>query len=135
VYEAAAQRRFATARVATLGTIGAADRPHLVPVTFVVEGAMLWSAVDAKPKRSVHLRRHANIAAHPLVSLLAHGWEEDWSALWWVRVDGVARVSDEPATVERAIRLLHRKYPQYNDIGVGGPVIEVVINTWRGWHA
>jgi PPOX class probable F420-dependent enzyme len=130
-----ARERFVAARVATLATVDASGGPHLVPVTFAVEGDTVWSAVDGKPKRVTRLRRHENIRSRPGVSLLVQHWEEDWSRLWWVRADGLARVSADPTTVEHAVGLLRRKYDQYRTVGAGGPVIEVTVRTWRGWSA
>lgn len=129
----AARARFAAARVATLATVDGAGAPHVVPVTFAVDGDTVLSAVDAKPKRHVALRRLDNIRANPRVSLLAQHWDEDWSALWWVRADGIAVVTDAPSTVERAVRLLRDKYPQYADVDVHGPVIAVAVHAWRAW--
>lgn len=129
-----ARRLFAGARVATLGSLTAAGDPHLVPVTFAVDGDTVWTAVDAKPKRAGSLRRHENIRRRPGVSLLAQEWDEDWSRLWWVRADGSAVVTDEPAAVARAVGLLRTKYRQYAEVRVGGPVIEVTISSWRGWR-
>lgn len=134
---ASARHRFAAARVATLGTVDASGAPHLVPVTFAVHGATLWTAVDGKPKRGRVLRRHANVRAEPRVSLLVQRWDENWSLLWWVRVDGLATVTDVPTTVHRAVALLRAKYDQYGSgaVAIGGPVIEVAIQAWRGWAA
>ena len=132
---AEARRRFAGARVATLATVDSTGGPHLVPVTFAVEGDTVWSAVDGKPKRSAKLHRLANIRAEPRVSLLVQHWAEDWTALWWVRVDGTATLDDRPSTVRHVADLLRGKYTQYGDVAVGGPVIEVAVSTWRGWLA
>jgi PPOX class probable F420-dependent enzyme len=133
--EQEARRRFSAARVAVLATADAAGTPHLVPVTFAVAGDTVWTAVDDKPKRNRRLRRHDNIRAQPRVSLLVQHWSEDWSRLWWVRADGLALVTTEPSTVDRVTGLLRQKYPQYQEIPVGGPVIEVAVHTWRGWPA
>jgi PPOX class probable F420-dependent enzyme len=130
-----ARLRFAAARVATLATVDGAGAPHLVPVTFAVDGDTVVSAVDAKPKRRVALRRLDNIRADPRVSLLVQHWDEDWSALWWVRADGLATVTDAPSAVDRAVGLLREKYPQYGTVGVHGPVIEVAVHAWREWSA
>jgi PPOX class probable F420-dependent enzyme len=135
VIPAEARERFAAARVATLATVDSSGAPHLVPVTFVVDGDTVWTAVDGKPKRAVWLRRHENVRSHPAVSLLVQHWDEDWSRLWWVRAGGTARVTEDPSTVERAVARLRRKYEQYQTVGVGGPVIEVAVQTWRGWAA
>src|SRR4051812_49360507 len=89
-----ARRRFAAARVARLATADADGRPHLVPLVFVVAGETIYSAVDAKPKRTTALRRLANVAANPRVAALVDHYDEDWAALWWVRADGTGRVLD-----------------------------------------
>jgi PPOX class probable F420-dependent enzyme len=132
-----ARARFAAAHVARLATVGAEGRPHLVPVVFAVDGDTVYSAVDdAKPKATLRLRRLANIAANPAVSLLADHYEDDWSALWWVRADGTARVI-EPAEPEaaRARELLAARYEQYRAAPPPGPVIAVAVERWSGWSA
>jgi PPOX class probable F420-dependent enzyme len=125
--------RFAAARVAVLSSVTAQGTPHLVPVTFALTGDTLWTATDGKPKRGTRLRRHTNIATQPRVSLLVSHWDEDWTRLWWVRADGLATVTEQPATVAYAVDLLRRKYPQYKRVAVGAPVIEVMITDWHGW--
>jgi len=130
-----ARELFAEARVATLATVDGSGGPHLVPVTFALAGDTVWTAVDAKRKRTTRLRRLDNIARDPRVSLLAQHWDEDWSALWWVRADGLAAVSDDPAVVARVAELLRARYPQYRDVEVTGPVIDVTVHGWRGWRA
>jgi PPOX class probable F420-dependent enzyme len=130
-----ARRRFGDARVAVLATVDPTPAPHVVPVTFVVDGDTVWTAVDGKPKRSTRLRRLANIRANPRTSLLVQHWDEDWRLLWWVRVDGTAVITDDPDTLDRVVRLLRRKYDQYDDVSVDGPVIEITVHDWRGWSA
>ena len=49
--EAECRSAFAVARVARLATADADGQPHLVPVTFAVNGDHVFFAVDAKPKR------------------------------------------------------------------------------------
>jgi PPOX class probable F420-dependent enzyme len=89
-----ARQRFAAAGVARLATADAAGRPHIVPVTFAVDGDVVYSAVDAKPKRSTALKRLANVAANPAVALLVDHYADDWNELWWVRAYGTGRVVD-----------------------------------------
>jgi PPOX class probable F420-dependent enzyme len=129
-----ARARFAAARVARLATADAAGRPHLVPIAFAVAGDTIYSAVDAKPKRTLALRRLANVRANPAVSLLVDHWdEEDWSRLWWVRADGRGRVlapADEEA--RRAIELLRERYPRQR---AAGEVLAVAVERWSGWTA
>jgi PPOX class probable F420-dependent enzyme len=132
---AEARRLFTGARVAVLATVDPSGRPHLVPITFVVDGDRVWTAVDGKSKRTTQLRRHANIRANPAVSLLAQHWDEDWSCLWWVRADGIATISETGPAVDRVAGLLRSKYHQYQSVDVSGPVVAVTVRTWRGWTA
>jgi PPOX class probable F420-dependent enzyme len=130
-----ARARFAAARVARLATADAAGRPHLVPICFAVAGDTVYSAVDeVKPKATRRLRRLANVAANPAVSLLADHYDEDWSALWWVRADGDARVV-EAEQASAAVELLARRYAQYRESPPEGPVVAVAVERWSGWSA
>jgi PPOX class probable F420-dependent enzyme len=137
VTAAEARRLFAAARVARLATAGPSGRPHLVPVVFAVAGDNVFSAVDAKPKRTTRLRRLANVRENPRVALLADHYDDsDWSALWWVRADGAARVLEgDDAEARRAIALLVERYPQYRERPPAGPVLAVRVERWSGWHA
>jgi PPOX class probable F420-dependent enzyme len=128
-------RHFDQARVARLATVGSGARqPHLVPVTFARRGDTLVTAVDHKPKRTRALRRLANIAANPLVSVLVDHYEEDWTRLWWARADGTARVV-EAATEPDALAALVSRYPQYAERAPDGPLIVISVARWTGWSA
>jgi PPOX class probable F420-dependent enzyme len=132
--EAAARERFAAARVARLATASADARPHLVPIVFTVAGDVVYTAVDAKPKTTVALRRLANLEANPQVAVLADHYEDDWTRLWWVRADGSARlaVGDEART---ALRLLTARYSIYETDPPPGPVLAIDVRRWSGWQA
>lgn len=131
----AARERLSEARVARLATVAANGRPHLVPVVFAFENDTVFFAVDAKPKRTTRLRRLRNIAANPAVSLLADHYEEDWTRLWWVRVDGLARVVEDAEQARRAIDLLVTRYPQYRQARPPGPVVAIAVQSITGWAA
>jgi len=129
-------RRLATAApVARLATVDADGRPHLVPCCFALEGDVAYSVVDHKPKRTAALRRLDNIAANPGVCLLVDHYDDDWSALWWVRFDGTARVVIEGPEHERAITRLMAKYPQYRATPPSGAVVAIDVTTVRSWSA
>lgn len=131
-----ARRRFVTARVARLATADAAGVPHVVPIVFAVEGDRVYSAVDAKPKRTRALRRLANIAVNPNVAVLVDHYADDWSTLWWARGDGLARVVGRDASDgEHAIALLTARYAQYVTDPPAGPVIVIDVWRWSGWSA
>jgi PPOX class probable F420-dependent enzyme len=129
------RERVGAARVGRLATIGGDGRPHLVPICFVLEGDVLYSAVDEKPKRSRRLKRLENIRARPEVAVIVDHYEEDWTRLWWVRLDGTARVLDAGPEREHALALLREKYEQYREQPPTGPVIAVRVERSRGWPA
>jgi PPOX class probable F420-dependent enzyme len=125
--------RVREARVGRLGTVRRDGRPHLVPVCFVLVGDVVYSAVDHKPKRSVRLRRLANLRANPAACLLVDGYDEDWARLWWVRVDGTGQVLEAPP--DEALAALAAKYPQYAAHTPAGPTIALTVDRWSGWAA
>lgn len=127
--------RFASASVARLGTVRPDGRPHLVPVCFALDGDVVVSVVDDKPKRSMQLRRLDNVRAYPAVSLLVDHYDDDWTQLWWVRVDGTARVLEAGTEHARAIDLLVAKYAQYRGLRPAGPVLVIAVEAWRVWSA
>ena len=127
--------RFAGASVASLATTRESGSPHLVPITFAVDGETVYSMVDRKPKTTSALQRLANIAANPQVSLHVDHYEDDWTRLLWVRLDGTAIVSDDASTLTTARNLLQSKYPQYENQAPDGPAISIAITgvTWWEW--
>lgn len=160
--EEAARERFAAARVARLGTVGHDGRPHLVPVTFALDRRgrrdtgpddssgpddgssqedssspkgtyLVYIAIDHKPKTTTNLRRLRNIRENPSVALLADHYDEDWRQLWWVRVDGLARIVEAGQHREHPLDVLARKYPQYQSTRPAGPVIVISAERFTGW--
>ena len=130
-----ARRRLADSPVALLATVTPDGRPHAVPVCFALDGDVVFFAVDHKPKRTRQLQRLRNIAANPSVALLVEHYEHDWDRLWWVRVDGSARVLDEGERSRRAVELLTDRYPQYRDHPPEGPVVEITVDRISSWSA
>jgi PPOX class probable F420-dependent enzyme len=109
--------------VARLATLTPEGRPHQVPIVFARVNGHLWSPIDAKPKAPVELARVRHLRANPAASLLLDDYGEDWSRLWWLRVDATARVI-EPAALAAdpeaaaAVAALRAKYPQYRSLAV-----------------
>jgi PPOX class probable F420-dependent enzyme len=128
------------ARVARLGTVGADGTPHLVPCVFaLLAGDRFVTAIDWKPKApkaAGDLVRIRNVRRAGVASAVVDHYDEDWSALWWVRVDGPARVA-EPGTDENAeaVAALVARYDQYRDRPPEGPAIVVDVERWRSWSA
>ena len=133
--------RFTRSPIARLATVTPDGMPHVVPVVFAVDSDSLgnhdvmYTAVDAKPKTTLRLRRLANIESNPQVSLLVDHYADDWTRLWWVRADGVARIHSGGEALDTGCRLLRAKYPQYQSVPLHGPVIAVTVRRWSSWHA
>lgn len=128
-----AWRMFASAHRAILGTSAPGRGVHLVPVVFTpVDQSRIVIAIDAKPKRTRQLRRLENIDRDDRVSLIVDHYADDWSTLWWVRVDGVAAVVDQ---VDDVVSSLHReRHPQAAG-HVLGPWIDIAVSAVSGWRA
>jgi len=129
------RRRVGGARVARLATVDADGSPHVVPICFALAGETLYTAVDRKPKRSPRLKRLENVRQNPRVEVVVDHYEEEWSALWWVRLRGRGRDLDHGDERDRALALLAGKYPQYRAEPPPGPVLAVELDGWSGWHA
>jgi PPOX class probable F420-dependent enzyme len=127
-------------RVARLGTADRDGRPLVVPVCYALDDVTgrLYSAIDAKPKRTRDLRRLRNIAENPRGSVLVDHWDEDWSRLAWVMVEGRAETVTGGPDLARALGLLLDKYPQYRAMAldrVATAAIVVRPDRVRHWRA
>jgi PPOX class probable F420-dependent enzyme len=125
-------------RVARLGTADATGQPHVVPICYAFDGATFFSAVDAKPKRTpaAGLRRVRNIRENPRVSIVVDEYDEDWSRLRYVIVQGEARILTAGAAYRRGVELLLEKYPQYATLPLDrevGTMIAVTPDRMAHW--
>ena len=134
---ATARRRVTRANVARLATVRPDGSPRVAPCWFVLDGDVLYTAVDdLKPKSTLALGRIDDVRATERVSLLVDQDDRDWSKLWWERLDGRARVVDpETEAQERrgALELLAAKYPPYRDHPPPGAVVAVRVERWTTW--
>lgn len=110
------REKLEAARIARLATVDAEQRPHVIPICFVWDGSVFYSAIDRKPKRvaPTRLARVKNIQQTRHVALLVDEYNEDWTCLWYVLVRGEAKLVPASAEHERAIQCLRAKYPQYD---------------------
>jgi PPOX class probable F420-dependent enzyme len=125
----------AAARVARLATLRADGTARLVPITFVLLDGLVCSAVDeVKPKRSTRLARLDDVRRDPRASVIVDHYAEDWSRLWWVRIDGEAAVHEGGELADRARAALAAKYPPYAAAPPTGPVVVLTPRRWAGWR-
>ncbi len=128
------------ARVARLATADPEGVPHSVPLCFWFDGAHFYFAIDEKPKRArgTRIKRMRNIAGNPRVALLIDHYEEDWAALAYVLVHGVAQIVEEPKEYMLALRNLRDKYTQYRAMTLNperNPIVRIEPVRVHAWGA
>jgi PPOX class probable F420-dependent enzyme len=129
--------------IARLATSDARGRPALQPIVFVRAAGQLWTPIDGKPKRAGEPARVRHVTLNPRVELLLDDYDADWTRLWWLRVEGDARVA-RPPDPERdpdfapVLAALRAKYPQYAGVPVlrDPPTLLAIRPTrLRSWRA
>ena len=128
-----------SARVAHLATADQYSRPHVVPIVFVWADGRLYFPLDRKPKREDDwhmLRRVRNIETNGRVSIVVDHYDEDWTKLAWVLLEGVATILETGAERDDAAKRLTQKYAQYKDTALDGrPVVRVMIERTVQWRS
>jgi len=129
----------AEARVGRLGTADAAGQPLVVPICYAFDGESLFSAIDAKPKTPGPrgLKRIRNLQENPKVSVVIDRYDDDWTQLRYVIIQGRAQLLTEGGDFARGVDLLLAKYPQYRDMGLNrdsGLMIKVKPDRVMQWH-
>jgi PPOX class probable F420-dependent enzyme len=128
--------RVGTARVARLATLRPDGTARLVPITFVLLDGLVCSAVDeVKPKRSTRLARLDDVRRDPRAAVLVDAYVEDWTQLWWVRIDGTAEIHESGELATSARAALAGKYPPYAAAPPQGAVLVLSPDRWAGWTA
>src|SRR3989442_7241211 len=111
------------ARVAHLATADPAGRPHVMPVCFVHVDGFIYTPLDLKPKRTSdprRLRRVRNIVANGRAALVVDRYDEDWSRLAYVFVEGEATLVADAEEERRAVDALKAKHGQYPTVPIVG---------------
>ena len=136
---AAAVELLGTARVAHLATSDQYARPHNVPIVFVWREGILYTPLDRKPKREDDwhaLRRVRNIETNGRVAVVVDRYDEDWSRLAWVLLEGVATILESGDERDAAAAMLREKYAQYETLSLEGrPIVRVAVERSAEWSS
>ena len=119
-----------------LATADAHGRPYVVPFCFVCDGGQIYSVLDAKPKSAElrRLRRVRNILDNPRVSMVIDHYDPDWSKLWYLLVQGTAKLLEPGQEHASALGKLRAKYPQYRQMDLDdNPMIRISPERVTGW--
>jgi PPOX class probable F420-dependent enzyme len=114
---------------------------QIVPIVFAYAAGRIYFPIDQKPKTTTtKLRRLENISKNPHVTLLIDDYSEDWRKLSYVLIYAVARLLSTSQKEEKrlALKLLKKKYPQYQDnhlLPPTSPVVSMRIGRIVTWSA
>jgi PPOX class probable F420-dependent enzyme len=129
-----AQELIDGARVGRLGLIDDAGRPRVLPVTYAVHDAVIWTAVDRKPKRPGEPARVRWLRRRPDAALTVDRYSDDWDELAWVQVLGPVELLDV-ADAPDAVAALAAKYAPYRDEPPPGPLLRLAPQRFVCWQA
>lgn len=119
------------ARTGALATTYPDGRPHVVPISAVLDLDRLVFATESDTQKV------RNIDADPNVAICFEEYHEDWLQLKQVIVHGEAYMLDAGFEFERDRTLLYEKFPQYESsspIEEGSSVIvEVRVDRVVSW--
>ncbi len=125
-------------RVARLGTLAKDGQPHLVPVCYAFVDGDFAIAIDEKPKKAGTLARVRNIERDPRVTLLIDRYDDDWTKLAWVRIEGRATVLQSGTDWPAALSALRSRYRPYETMALEDlPLLRIRperVVSWR-WSA
>jgi PPOX class probable F420-dependent enzyme len=130
------QRRFLESeRVARLATADQTSQPHVVPICYALIDNTICFTIDEKPKRNTtDLKRLANIRANRKVALVIDRYDEDWSKLGWMMVQGDATIITEGPMHKRTQARLRQRYPQLEGMKIEAlPVVVIAIRHIMSW--
>lgn len=126
-------------RVARLATADAEGRPHAVPIVYAVVHDVVYFVVDEKPKKTRRgLKRLRNIAANPHVAVIVDDYDEDWSRLAYLLVQGTAAEVADTELYAAVLATLRRRYPQYERMTLtpeNNPIIGIAPAKLHSWRA
>ena len=123
-------------RVARFATAEPSGQPHVVPICYAVSDNSVYFTIDKKPKQLTDkpLKRIRNLQNNPHVALVVDRYEDDWTQLGWVMVQGDAALLHDGEEHTKAQRILKARYPQLHGMQINDlPVIAVRIKHVVSW--
>ncbi len=126
--------RLAERNHGVLATIHSERGVDAVPVVFSVDDGFVAVPIDrVKPKSSSKLQRERNLEADPRATLLIDHWDpDDWSQLWWVRVELRWETDVDDDVAVRLADRLSKRFAQYSDKPFHRLLVFRVLNV-SGW--
>ena len=131
------QRRFLDAqRVARFATADAAGRPHVVPICYALRDNRCTSRSMRSRRGSPAQGSNASPTCERTrrAALVVDSYDEDWSRLGWVMMQGRAEVLEVGPEHDLAQASLRARYPQLATMRIEGlPVVAVRVDHVASW--
>jgi PPOX class probable F420-dependent enzyme len=108
----------------------------VVPICYALRGNTVYFTIDEKPKKrpGARLKRLANLRENPFAALVVDRYDEDWSRLGWVMVQGHAEILRDGPEHDRAQAALRARYPQLAAMRIEHlPVVAIRIDRATSW--
>ena len=114
------------ARVCRIGSVDRRGQPHAAPLCHAFDAATrtAYVATDGRTAENLRARRRA--------ALECDDYFEDWDRLRGLVAHAQAKVVDRGAELDRARRLMKRKFKQYRDIEIES-VIALHVEEVASW--
>jgi len=134
------EREFAEQhRVAHLATADANGAPHVIPICYALVGDAFYFVIDEKPKRTrTGLKRLRNIEENPRVAVVIDDYDEDWTRLGYLLIQGTAERVGDRAEYDCALSALRARYAQYRSMALAfdtHPTIRITPTHSHLWRA
>lgn len=123
-------------RVARFATSGVDSQPHVIPICYALVEDTVFFTIDEKPKKQAvaPLKRLQNLIDNPKAALVVDHYEEDWTRLGWVMLQGRADILREGPEHHLAQSRLRERYPQLKTMCIGTlPVVALRIAHIASW--
>ena len=117
-------------RVCRVATSGRAGVPHVVPVCHILNEGKIYFGSDGDAKKVKNLRRN------PHAAVTVDVYDEDWSSLRGVTIQGDAALIENGPRFRRLRDAIYEKYPQYPEeaaLKKGSVIVEVTPRHVFSW--
>ncbi len=108
----------------------------MVPICHALVESIVYFTIDEKPKKQpkARLKRLKNLIDNPKVALVVDHYEENWSRLGWVMLQGRASILKAGIEHDLAQARLTERYPQLRTMRIETlPVVAVRIDHVSSW--
>jgi len=117
-------------RVCRVATTGKSRVPHVVPVCHILKDGKVYFGSDGGAKKVRNLR------GNPRAAVTVDVYDEDWSSLRGVTIQGDAALIENGTRFRRLRDAIYEKYPQYPEESAlvkGSVIVEITPRHVYSW--